>query len=620
MKNIKNKIMTAAALLVAGLGLNSCDIDMLPLNEVVLENFWTDKDDVESVVTSCYDAVQSDSYLGRLIVWGELRSDNVKEGSSISDELKYLLKGSIKTTNGFCDWASFYTAINRCNTVLEYAPIVAAKDPNYSDTDLRVNIAETKFLRAYSYFTLIKTFKNVPFTFKASIDDTQNYRIPQTKFEDVLDTLIMDIESCKDMAPMRHALSEKVKNTGRVTRVAMYSLLAEMYLWRASDVNLTKAQQNEYYSKCIECCDYVLDYKCNQYENNDFEDKDLRPWVDKEVYKEYGFPLLAEELTPGQNTNGPLATNDIFGEGGSYETIFEIKFNAGASKEGNSTIEDIYGISATRQAVVANDKLLETKPQNSAEYTDQKIFSVPSDYRMITSFRYKEESSDYNIYKYVVGNNRAGIRGQKYGAVGTAFEPGTQNQEYRSDPANWILYRMTEIMLFRAEAEIELAFNMSGEVSDTTAVAEGAKARKVRRITLGSEISDPEELKLDAFNLISAVYRRSNPILKTQTKYAPKQPTTVEAFRKLLMNERRREFLFEGKRYFDLVRASRREGNTRLFREALDAKYGDAGASVAIKMIQMDFMYMPVARPEMKVNPELEQNPCYLDEIENIKN
>ena len=86
------------------------------------------------------------------------------------------------------------------------------------------------------------------------------------------------------------------------------------------------------------------------------------------------------------------------------------------------------------------------------------------------------------------------------------------------------------------------------------------------------------------------------------------------------MNERRREFLFEGKRYYDLVRASRRVGNTREFRAALATKYGDAGASVAIKMIQLDFMYMPVAKSEMKVNPALVQNSCYLDEQENIKN
>lgn len=627
MKNIKNKIMSAAAVLVAGFGFSSCDIDMLPLNEVVLENFWTDRNDVESVVNSCYAATQQDGYLERLIVWGEDRSDNVVDGNTASENLRYLLKGSLKTTNPYCRWAPMYNVINRCNTVLEFAPIVAEKDPNYTDSDLRINIAECKFLRAYTYFTLIKTFKDVPFTFKASIDDTQEYRLPQTPFEVILDSLIADIESCKDMAPRRYSLSERAKNTGRVTRVAMYSLLAELYLWKGSDVNLSKEQQNECYRQCIKNCDYVLNFKCDQFENNDFEDTDLRPLIDMEVYKEYGFPLLAEELTPGVNTKGPLATNDIFGKGGSYETIFELKYNSGSDKKSNDDLMGMYGSSASSQDVVANEKMMQVKPQNTANYSDQVLFSVPSDYRMITSFRFKEDASDFQIYKYTIGTNNAGIQGKEYGEVGTSFKAATQSQSYRdvNNPPNWILYRMTEIMLFRAEAEIELAFNLDAanapaEDAEDNAEATSGKQRRANLITMGSELSTPEDLKLDAFKLISAVYRRSNPQVKARATYAPTQPTTLETFRKLLMNERRRELLFEGKRYYDLVRASRRDGNTQQFRAALSQKYGEAGASVAIKMIKMDFMYMPVLKGEMEVNPALVQNPCYLDEIENIKN
>lgn len=627
MKNIKNKIMSAAAVLVAGFGFSSCDIDMLPLNEVVLENFWTDRNDVESVVNSCYDATQQKGYLESLIVWGEDRSDNVVDGNTASENLRYLLKGSLKTTNPYCNWAPMYNVINRCNTVLEFAPIVAEKDPNYTDSDLRINIAECKFLRAYTYFTLIKTFKDVPFTFKASIDDTQEYRLPQTPFEVILDSLIADIESCKDMAPRRYSLSERAKNTGRVTRVAMYSLLAELYLWKGSDVNLSKEQQNECYRQCIKNCDYVLNFKCDQFENNDFEDTDLRPLIDMEVYKEYGFPLLAEELTPGVNTKGPLATNDIFGKGGSYETIFELKYNSGSDKKSNTVLMDMYGESASSQDVVANEKMMQVKPQNTANYSDQVLFSVPSDYRMITSFRFKEDASDFQIYKYTIGTNDAGIQGKEYGEVGTSFKAATKSQSYRdgNNPPNWILYRMTEIMLFRAEAEIELAFNLDAanapaEDAEDNAEATSGKQRRANLITMGSELSTPEDLKLDAFELISAVYRRSNPQVKARATYAPTQPTTLETFRKLLMNERRRELLFEGKRYYDLVRASRRDGNTQQFRAALSQKYGEAGASVAIKMIKMDFMYMPVLKGEMEVNPALVQNPCYLDEIENIKN
>ena len=58
MKNIKKNIGLAGILGLIGLTIASCDLDLLPLNDVVLENFWTNKDDVQSVVNSCYLGLQ----------------------------------------------------------------------------------------------------------------------------------------------------------------------------------------------------------------------------------------------------------------------------------------------------------------------------------------------------------------------------------------------------------------------------------------------------------------------------------------------------------------------------------------------------------------------------------
>lgn len=626
MKSIKNIIMSAAIFAAAGFGFTSCDIDLLPLNQVVLENFWTNKDDVESVVASCYTAMQSEEYIKDMIVWGETRSDNVVAGTRIGEDsdLKYLMQGTIKTTSKYCDWTAMYVVINRCNTVLEYAPMVAEKDPNYTDSDLKINIAECKFLRAVSYFTLIKTFKDVPFTFKASIDDSQDYTLPQTKFEVILDALIADIESCKDYAPRRYSLDDTEKNTGRVTRAAMYALLSELYLWRGADVNLTPAQQNEYYKKCVECADFVIDYKIAQYDNGDYA-TDLRPVVDKEVYNEYGYPLLAEERTVGTNNKGPEATNAIFGEGASFETIFEIGFHFRGQNTGNGAVETLYGTSSDRNFVKASDKLMENVPATGATYSDNYLFTVPCDYRSLASYYYDATNGPAQIYKYVVQENRSGSNAEN-GSVGSKFTPATKGQNYSSSHSpNWIIYRLTEVMLFRAEAEIEMAYNLGGATpeEETPAADPDAAPSKGRRASIavnGSSLNTPEELLNDAFKIISAVFRRSNPILKTASNFAPGQPSERDTYRTLLLNERRRELLFEGKRYYDLVRHSRRIGNTNDFRRALSNHFREAGAAVSIKMAQMDFMYMPVFRKEMKVNPNLVQNSCYLDESENLKN
>lgn len=649
MKKIKNRILSAVALVAAGFGFSSCDIDLLPLNEVVYENFWTNKDDVESVVNACYGAFGSQDVLVRMITWGECRSDNVQAGQDQSNDMRFLLKGSLKTTNQFCDWSALYKAINYCNVAMYEAPQVMKKDPNYTESDYRINKAECSFIRDYCYLTLIKTFRDVPFTFEPSLDDTQTYRLPQTKFEVVLDSLIADIESCKDYAPLRNNNQtlrsgiDNTENTGKVTRVAMYSLLAELYLWRASDYQLSKAEQNEYYRKCIDCCDWVLAYKMQRYDEGDAKED-----IDQEVYKEYGYPLLAEEISVGQNTNGPAATNAIFGDGASFETLFEITFhNAVQNREyeitGNNNrhaVEQMYGTDSRTQQVKAAENLFEGKPQSSDSYSDSKLFSVPSDYRCIASFYYNEESGVSSIYKYVVGTNRAGSSAS-YGSVGAAYTaPETSLPYNNSYYPNWILYRLTEIMLFRAEAEIELAFNLDASEEENNVEenleeneenvegdenteggeeANGAKMRKVSVLVRGNSLMTSDELKEDAFKLISAVYRRSNPVVQTKVQYAPTQPSTYGEYHKLLMNERRREFLFEGKRFFDLVRSARRVGNTQEMRQALATKFSEAGPAVAIKLIQMGFMYMPVARKEMKINPALVQNESYLDEEENKK-
>lgn len=645
--------MTAAAIAATGISVTSCDIDLLPLNEVVYENFWTNKDDVESVVASCYDGMRSADYQKRVIVWGELRSDNVAPGPNVNTDgnASNLMKGSLKTTNSYCDWAPIYTTINRCNVVLEEAPKVAEKDPNYTSSDLRTNLAECRFIRAYSYFLLVKTFKQVPFTFQPSLDDNQVYRIKQTPGEAIIDTLIADIEECKNYAPNRY--SDVELTLGRITRPAMYALLADMYLWRASDVNLPKDKQNELYRKCIDCCDWIIEYKMKQYDNNDYFDMpDLRGYIDKEVFDAYGYPLLAEEKTPGDpssNKNGPEATRWIFGLGTnsltgysySYESIFELAYYSSSSSMENKAVMELYGIGTSqKQVAVTAEKVFESVPKSSDSYSDSKLFSVPSDYRSIASFYFNENSGGYNIYKYTIMSNYAGSE-DDYGRVGASYKAATQTQSYSSGDSNWVVYRLTEIMLFRAEAEIELANNMAaapgdaeednteggenaGEGDNTEETPEApAAARKRTRatdFTHGNILATAEELYEDAFNLISAVYRRSNPYVKKEPKFAPKQPDTYDGFHALLMNERRREFLFEAKRYFDLVRSARRIGNTQEFRKAMASKYVDASPAVSAKMVQMDFLYMPVLKSEKKANPELEQNSCYLDEEENLKN
>lgn len=616
MKNF-NKIKALGLAAIAGFSTVSCDLDLLPMNEVVLENFWKEEADVNSVVNSCYTGMQEGGFVNKLITWGELRAENVAAGPDVPADIQQLLKCNLLSTNSCCNWNAFYNVINRCNTVLHYAPTVADKDPNYTPTDLEMTKAEVKAIRALSYFYLIRTFKDVPFTLDPSIDDFQNYVIPATKHEVILDSLIMDLEACANFAPLKNP--NRMKNSGRVTRNMIYTLLADMYLWKASDYNLPVGAQQEAYRKCIEYCDYVLNYKLNEYRSNSDLNLygDLSKSVDDDVYIKYGYPLLAEKR---EASSQPYAYNAIFGTGNSFESIFELTYGNAESDIKNTDLTYMYGGSDKdgKQItyVTGNENLIPTKI-TSTSYSDQTLFPVSYDYRSLTAFKFNDGTAP-DINKYIVRSYMG--TDSDMGTVGAAWNPATAKRSNISwastqSGVNWIIYRLTDVMLMRAEAEINLAATLTPVVEEPE---EGTTSAKTR--ANGSSLSTPEELYQDAFNLISAVYLRSNPDAQGDGCPNYSNYTTYESMMTLLENERRREFLFEGKRYYDLVRRARREGNTQHYVQALTSKFGEASKAVLIKMAMLDFVYMPYAELQIDVNPLLNQNPAYAKEDETIKN
>jgi hypothetical protein len=612
MKKI-NKLTAIGLVAIAGFSTVSCDLDLLPMNEVVLENYWKEEADVNSVVNSCYVGMQEGGFINKVITWGELRAENVTQGPDVPGDIQQLLKCNLLSTNGCCNWDAFYNVINRCNIVLHYAPSVADLDPNYNTTDLNMTTAEVKAIRALSYFYLIRTFKDVPFTLDPSIDDFQEYVVPATKHEIILDSLILDLEGCKDYAPLKNP--DRKKNTGRVTRNMIYTLLADMYLWKASDYNLPVAAQQEAYRKCIEYCDMVINYKINQYKID--EDGDLDKAMDKQVFAEYGYPLLAE-LREGSTT--PHAYNAIFGTGNSFESIFELTYGNAESDIKNTDLTYMYGGSTQNGGettyVLGNENLIATEI-TSAAYNDETLFPVTYDYRSLTSFHFNDGTAP-EINKYIVRNYTGSE--SDFGKVGSAWKAATAARPNISwistqQGVNWIVYRLTDVMLMRAEAEINLAATLTPVVEEPEEGTEPAKTR-----ANGASLSTADELYQDAFNLISAVYLRSNPEAPSGARPAFANYTTYESMMKLLDNERRREFLFEGKRYYDLVRRSRREGNTDYYVASLTSKFSEASKAVLIKMAMLDFIYMPYAERQIDVNPLLNQNPAYAKEDETVKN
>ena len=184
---VKNLAMVAViAPMGAGMLAGCSDfLDVEPQNVITLEQFWNEETDVKNIIAGCYSGMASYGMISRMMIWGEFRSENVINNGSITKDvnLERILKENIMANNGYTNWQEFYNIINRCNTVMEYAPGVAEKDPSYTQSELKADIAEVTAIRALCYFYLIRTFRDVPYSEEAFLDDSQQLALPATPFD-----------------------------------------------------------------------------------------------------------------------------------------------------------------------------------------------------------------------------------------------------------------------------------------------------------------------------------------------------------------------------------------------------------------------------------------------------
>lgn len=561
-----------------GLTQISCSdfLEIKPQNEIIMEQFWTEKADVEGIIAGCYSGLQSSNVVKRMMVWGEFRSENIGIGQNINSdgELEKVLKENIDAKNAYTKWEDFYSIINRCNTVLKYAPEVAAKDPAYTQSELSAHIAEVTALRSLCYFYLIRAFRDVPYSSVAFTDDDMKMDLPATKFDDVLDSLIVSLEGVKSMAVKRYPITERLYQTGRITQDAIHAMLCELYLWKQD------------YDNCIRYADLVIDAKKAIAEENRTENQRSGTISTNNTEERFnGFPLLSDNS--GTNYYGEaysmLFGSDSYSRQYDQEIIFQLVFDddpRGNSMIANGAVNDFYGNVDNKIGLVApSDFLLDDiEKSNSRNIFADKNKDV--DARMYENCNSNQKSINKFVTRTV--DIDATATSNVKVTYGTAYTGG-QNS------SNWIIYRLTDIMLMKAEAL-------------TMKLREG-----VDQATL-----DYNEPLLDqAFSLINAVNKRSVCETTLTDTLVRGDYQTKNLMTTLVYQERQRELMFEGKRWFDLVRISRREGSTQTLAAAALRKVTTGSTLIANKLVKMDAIYWPYNYEELKVNLNLVQNPAF---------
>jgi hypothetical protein len=148
--------------------------------------------------------------------------------------------------------------------------------------------------------------------------------------------------------------------------------------------------------------------------------------------------------------------------------------------------------------------------------------------------------------------------------------------------ANWIIYRLAEVYFMKAEALLQ---------------------------------SDYEANRQDALHIVNQIYMRAHPaLLPADTVYTLLQYDTKQKLNDLILKEKQKEFLFEGKRWYDLLRTSRREKDNpmRVFNEFIGRNIDVSYAELAMEKYKNEWArYLPVPLHDLEINKLLVQNPFY---------
>lgn len=600
----------------AGMTLASCDdfLTITPTNKIVEEDYWKDKNDLNSSVMACYKRLVGNDILAKYIYWGEERSDNFERSSGVSASgpVANIMNANLLPTYDQFSWTAMYNAINYCNKVLAHGPEIIERDESFSNNNWKPIKAEIVTLRALCHFYLVRTFGEIPYITEDYNNDSQELRTAQSTQLTVLNNIIEDLESIKDDAVVDYG--NTVENKGRITKKAVYALLADVYLWRASykagnnqpftKVTVTKSYNGplteeeltsrvedygttaeEDYQQCIDYCDLVIDMAF----------KEKRDYIQKHGINVGGTlteldleDLLAQnEITLDSYSSSPYyAHRQIFGIGNSDESIFELQVEG--TDYTNTMVADLFiALNGNTGQFVGVDAAFAGADESPNTTTPTAVFTR-TDYRRWETILFSEPTQNsFPIGKFILSDvSQTNPESRLYLTDNTKDNLTTLNiaSTRRSIlNTNWIIYRLSEVYLMKAEAM--------------------------------SQLYEDEENLSKAFQYVRAVYKRSNPYAyqasngnaKTDSLNFKNNFNTSASMESLVLAERRREFVGEGKRWFDLVRYALRRGNTKDMLEILSKKYTNSKA-IQAKLADMQSLFSPVYNNEIKNNTWLYQN------------
>lgn len=228
---INNRFFALAFSLTAVGGLVSCADEFLekaPKGELTSENFFQDANQAEQAVNAIYAHLRSFnvhvfSYIGIT----DIASDDADKGSVpgdagfLQDINDFTFDANNTAVNGI--WSGYYQGIFRANQVLTNVPDIQMEE------ELKTRLlGEARFLRAYFYFFLVRTYGDIPLIDRPlNPDEYQQARVPAAQIYDFIEE---DLTFAIANLPEKSEYS--ATDLGRATSGAAKAYLAKVHLYQ----------------------------------------------------------------------------------------------------------------------------------------------------------------------------------------------------------------------------------------------------------------------------------------------------------------------------------------------------------------------------------------------------
>ena len=504
--------------------LASCNswLDVLPNNEQVTDDYWKSKEDVEAVIASGYYYMRQ--AVPTMIQWGELRGGALYSNNGNGIKLQDF---NMLPTNSLCDWSTIYKIIGMANSVIMYAPQV--DDDTYYDAIRNSHLAEAYFMRAYCYLLLVKNFKEVPLVLTAYVNDNASFDLEKSSEQEIIAQIKEDVKTALETGAAKGTYEEEWQTKGRVTKWALYALMADACLW------------SEDYDQCVQYCDMILN--------------------------------ATDAFRPAFMSN----TNDwytIFYPGNSNESILELNWDYSQNQTNNfASLFTLTNSSQLRPTAVATEKMkAETQELKNNGFTEDGrmgrmlLATYVPDNGQVTGW---PNSNQYYIWKY-------------YGTDVPDISGGARAHQ----DANFIVYRVAEVMMMKAQALV-----MKGQGSWQEAVT------LINRIRNRAGLPDFKDIDTSAADAAAQISQLD-------------ELTLIEE----ILDQKEMEFMAEGKRWYDLLWFGRISNNK--YKEEFIAQVLEGNQTTnqqwVLSVLQDPYAwYLPISSSELFNNKLLKQNPYY---------